>query len=255
VTVQQIEQATGLDLEALRGSDRELQFVKAIDRSEAARLAQRVTLLDSGDEAERKATVQQLVDVVRDRKLPDADQRVVAAALVDMADEETMLSLSATGRYNLLYVLSEIPRDSWDRKDWLDMRSDARIAVGDLERRAAGNQTQIGPDTRRWLDQLKGRIGLGKPMANTVYFQFAGMTREDAVAISERMQSLGWKIPGEERTGAAAGQNEVRYGAKADQEAAELLTRDLKAAGVIRMGPAALNPKIKPGMLEIWVSR
>lgn len=88
----------------------------------------------------------------------------------------------------------------------------------------------------------------------TVYFQFAGMSRNNAVGISNRLKALGWKIPGEERTGAAAKQNEVRYGAETDRAAADILVADLKALGLTRMS-AKRNASIKPGFVEIWVSQ
>ncbi len=89
---------------------------------------------------------------------------------------------------------------------------------------------------------------------STVYFQFAGMSREEAVAISRKLKALGWAIPGEERTGAAAKQSEVRYGAEADRPVAEQLVADLKALGFSRMS-AKRNASIKPAFLEIWVSQ
>ena len=89
-----------------------------------------------------------------------------------------------------------------------------------------------------------------------VYFQFAGMTRDAAEALTARMRAIGWAIPkpGEERVEAAAGKNEVRYNpdAVADRAAAELLAADLTAAGQ----PAEAKPVsiIYPDRLEIWVS-
>jgi hypothetical protein len=243
VSVRKIEEATGLDFgKVLRGGE-----------SEGAELAQAVTLIGSDNEVERRTAMQRIATATRGTQLAASDRRLVTAALIDMMDPETFSGLSPTGRVNLFDQLNHIPGETWDQ--WSDLRSDARIAVSDLERQASKGQTEIRPEVRNRIDQLKGKIGLGRPMPNTVYFQFAGMTREDAVALSARMQALGWKIPGEERTGAAAGQNEVRYGAKADQDAAELLAADLKASGVTRMTGAKSNPKIKPGTLEIWVSR
>jgi hypothetical protein len=89
----------------------------------------------------------------------------------------------------------------------------------------------------------------------TVYFQFAGMTREEAVRISDQLKERGWQIPGEERTSLAAGQNEVRYGAEADKPAAEMLVEDLKALALKGCCVVKRNPEVAAGTVEVWVSR
>jgi DNA/RNA endonuclease G (NUC1) len=129
-----------------------------------------------------------------------------------------------------------------------------RVPVSDIER-ATG--LDFGAAVRQarnseWADLPM--VGAGRKPDVTVYFQFAGMSRGDAVGITNRLKALGWKIPGEERTGAAANQNEVRYGAETDRATADLLVADLKALGLSRM-TAKRNPSIKPGFVEIWVSQ
>jgi len=223
--------------------------------TEGDRLAAMVEKLDAPTAAERTAVAQQIINVVRDQSLPEPEQRKVVTALVNMARDESMRNLSATGRYNLLYVLSEIPKSSWDRATWIDLKAAARRAVADFEKRLASGESQAGSDTHRWLTSLKERLGWPLASSYTVLLQFAGATRESAVSVSTALKAVGWKILGEERTSAAAGQNEVRYGAAADLPAAELVAADLRALGLSAVLSVKINPNIKPGTIEIWISK
>ena len=79
------------------------------------------------------------------------------------------------------------------------------------------------------------------------------MVRDDAKDIANKLKSVGWSIPGEERTGAAAGYNKVRYGDDEDRRAAELLAADLRALG--RSGIRAKKASgVKSKIPEIWIS-
>ena len=103
---------------------------------------------------------------------------------------------------------------------------------------------------------------VAKLALSTVYFQFAGGSREQAQQRSKALQEIGYKIPGEERTGAAAGKREVRFfyaGRKtiADRLAADttqMLQRlgysSLSVKPVFAGAPTKSNPD---GKLELWL--
>lgn len=256
VRVEDLEKLIGLDFgEALRAADVTRTGAPAQALTKGDRLAAELDTLNAATADERKAFTQTVVNALRDQQLPDPEQRKVVAALAAMAQPDQLRKLSTPGRVNLLFILSQIPEESWDRPDWIDLKASARRAVVQLEAQEGG--VELGPDARQALNTLKTRLDWGVPQRYTVYLQFAGITRESAQATSKSLQVLKWKIPGEERTPAAAKQNEVRYGTAEDQAAAELLAADLRAAGLqsVRSGPDKRNPAIKPGFLEIFISQ
>ena len=67
------------------------------------------------------------------------------------------------------------------------------------------------PFSRTTGDQYWARVRVVKLALSTVYFQFAGGSREQAQQISRALQDKGYKIPSEERSSAAAGKREVRF--------------------------------------------
>ncbi|OWK18356.1 hypothetical protein AJ88_04170 [Mesorhizobium amorphae CCBAU 01583] len=216
----------------------------------ADELAGRVKLLDSASDALRG----ELIAVLGNPDLPVHERRKVVAALVEMAGLRSMTGLTPAGRLNVLEALLGVPPELWERPDWLPLFADARRAIADLVLSAADGQAIIGDQDRDALIALNDRLRI-QPSTQTVYVQFAGMAREDAEALSSKMRALGWGIPkpGEERTSAAAGMNEVRYNpdSNTDRRAAELLAADLTAAGRPVTARAA---RVSVNTLEIWVS-
>ncbi len=105
---------------------------------------------------------------------------------------------------------------------------------------------------------------LGSPISvaaprPTVYFQFAGFAREKAKEISAEIEKFKWTIPGEQRTTEAAkpnDTNQVRFN-PADQKQAETLQHDanlaLEKLGLNVRLALQKNPKVKQGILEIWI--
>lgn len=88
-----------------------------------------------------------------------------------------------------------------------------------------------------------------------IYLQFAGFVRTDVQVLSANLKALGWRIPGEERTGAANQQNVIRYRSAADQAAAQALANDVNAQPALRNKvKLELNPTISAGTMEIWIS-
>lgn len=217
-------------------------------------LAGRVKLLDSADGAS-DALRSELIAVLANPDLPVPERQKIVVALVKMAGLQSMTGLTPAGRSNVLETLLSVPPDLWSRPDWLPVFAAARRAVADLDTPSADGQATVGDQDRDALNTLKDRLHI-QQNPQTVYVQFAGMTREAAQALSAKMRALGWGIPtpGEERVAAAAGKNEVRYNpdVDADRRAAELLAADLTAAG--QPVTARAVPIIGANTLEIWIS-
>lgn len=254
--VARLEAATGLDFgDEIRAAGPK-DTPRAAPATDAGdRLVAKIGQIDATTKGQRTAVTQELVSALRDGALPAPDQRVVAASLVSMAGDDVMPRLARNGRYNLLFALSEIPAALWNRPDWLDLKAQARHAVAALEARVQAGTLDLGPDMREFLDTLKARLDWRAAQGITVYLQFAGMTREAAVAVGQGLRSLGWAVPGEERTSAAARRNEIRYGDPADADAARLLAADLRAEGLAQVTAVKRHPGIKTHILEIWISQ
>ncbi len=90
-----------------------------------------------------------------------------------------------------------------------------------------------------------------------MWIQFAGFKREDVAKAASALKSAGWAVPspekGGERTTAAIGYSEVRYGAPTDKAAAELLTKELIETGLVKDAKAVDVSDVKPNTLEIWI--
>lgn len=255
VDLSDIEEATGLSFgTAIRNSDRVVRRTSP-ELSSADNLDARVRLLGAQTPDQRGATVQQLVAAFGKLELPDADQRALVAALANVAGDNGGLGLSRAGQLNLLSVLTEVPRQNWDRADWIDVRASVRKAVVGLEARGNGNDASLGSEMNQAISGLKDRLGWNEPRNRTVSMQFAGKTREQVVALSTELKALGWQIPSEERASKAAKLNEVRYGDPADAQAAALLAADLRARGLDSVGPPVVSRDLRLGALEIWISR
>jgi hypothetical protein len=118
------------------------------------------------------------------------------------------------------------------------------------------------PFTRPSGDQYWARVQVVKLALSTVYFQFAGGSREQAQQLSKALQEIGYKIPGEERTGAAAGKREVRFFYAGQKTLADRLAADttqtlqrlgyssLSVTPVFAGAPTKSNPD---GKLELWL--
>ena len=118
------------------------------------------------------------------------------------------------------------------------------------------------PFTRSGGDQYWARVQVAKLALSTVYFQFAGGSREQAQQLSKALQEIGYKIPGEERTGAAAGKREVRFFYAGQKTIADRLAADttqmlqrlgyssLSVTPVFAGAPTKSNPD---GKLELWL--
>ena len=121
-------------------------------------LAARVELLNDATPSTRTRTAQQIIAAIRDDEMGPEDQLKVVGALVGLARNERMRGLSATGRYNLLYVLSEVPQTRWRMESWRAVTEDLRASLATLDARIRSNAVRVGDDTRRVLDTLNSRL-------------------------------------------------------------------------------------------------
>lgn len=90
-----------------------------------------------------------------------------------------------------------------------------------------------------------------------VYIQFAGLIeRSEIVTLNQALRQAGWNVQGAsgERTGVAAGLNEVRY-AGASRDAAEELAKALTETGLTGTVTTREVPIVTGNVLEIWISR
>jgi hypothetical protein len=149
-----------------------------------------VRALDSPAESRRTAAQQIIEAAGVQSPRAEPERRQLVAALVNMGRGDSW-------KRNLLSAaLAGIPKQDWDRPEWSDLEAGVRRVVSDFELRVTTGQIRQTPEMRQLLDQIKQSAGLDNPASNTVYFQFAGMTREDAVEISNRIKALRWEIPG-----------------------------------------------------------
>ena len=100
----------------------------------------------------------------------------------------------------------------------------------------------------------------------TVYFQYTAAPKvtTPALALSQKLKAIGYKVPGEERVDTAQGRREVRYFYAADKDEAEKLAQDTtkaladlglpdKPAVTTRSMLDYSGKKSAPGVLELWL--
>jgi hypothetical protein len=118
------------------------------------------------------------------------------------------------------------------------------------------------PYPRPTGQQYWAQVRVVKLALPTIYFQFAGGSRDQAKQISAALKDKGYKIPGEERIDSAAGQHEVRYFYAGQKPIAQQLANDLnqvlqqqgypKTAVVIDSG-GPVTKSNPDGKLEVWL--
>lgn len=276
VRVSDIEALTGLDFgEGIRAADgrssfAQQQVITGDDRFRA--LAQGlalyggqyattvkdelVTVLSQPDASNNtKWTIVSTLVALANNHDPQAGN-LSADVSVPGSDGEQARDLTAEARSAIVAALAAVPAANWNLPEWQDVRAGARRIVANWAVASGSVEPQLDQAGLDAIERLKPALGFELASGETVYFQFAGFTRDAAVAISTDLKKLGWAIPGEERRlRQAAGQNEVRY-TKGDDEArakAELLAADIRAMDQTQV-TAVPNDLIKPGTLEIWIS-
>jgi DNA/RNA endonuclease G (NUC1) len=260
VRVTDIERLAGLDFgEIVRGADRywlstpiQLQKVAQVAIPGSSELTDRLQAITGPDRSARTSAMQQLLDAIRGPGLGDGNLRKLIEGIVALASDKSFASLEPEARVNVLTLLAAVPKERWDADGSIDLKAAARRAVADATA-TLGCPGTGATQACAQVALLKPQLGWDLASGRTIYFQFAGMVRDDAKVIADKLKTLGWSIPGEERTGTAAGYNEVRYGDDDDRRAAELLAADLRALG--RSGVRAKKTSgVKPKFPEIFIS-
>lgn len=117
-------------------------------------------------------------------------------------------------------------------------------------------------NSKATLEAVMDRSPAPLPEARTtVYFQFAGVTRELAEEISRNLDDSSFHFPGEERVAAAANKSEVRYFFEEDMDQAILLAK--RANEVLESMALEANVSARfvqlakgsprRGILELWL--
>ena len=256
VRVSDIERLAGLDFGVLiRAADASALLPIANATLASAQGGNPASILPhvvGADEAARKAAMQPLLNMIRDERVAEGDLRTLVEGIVSLVGAASFPQLSPEARVNVLTLLAAVPKSRWNTDRWIDLEATARRAVADATSTLGG--CTVTSQACALIASLKPNLDWNLATGRTVYLQFAGMVRDDVKSIADRLKKLDWTIPGEERTVAAAGTNEVRFGdSDDDRRAAELLAADLRALG--RSGVRAQRVgggKVKG--LEIWIS-
>lgn len=143
--------------------------------------------------------------------------------------------------------------------------------VDKLTSAVASLKTETSPDALQDIDVLQSKSTLEAVLERstnqqsdaktTVYFQFAGVTRELAEEISGKLNHDEFTIPGEERVAAAANKSEVRYFYREDRDQAKLFAETVNSV----LGSMELKENVsarflqlaksspRRGVLELWL--
>lgn len=257
VRVSAIERLARLDFgEAVRAADIASQTSAQLANptTEAGRdLAAALNQVTGADAGARRAAMQQLLDAIRAPAAADGELRQLVEAIAAIA--RSFPSLGPEARVNVLTLLAAVPKARWDAARWIDTKAAVRRVVADAAQTLGGCSDKS--QSCAVIAGLKPNLDWPVAAGRTVLVQFAGMARDDVKAIEARLKLLDWAIPGEERTTAAIGYNEVRYPDNdADRRAAELLAADLRALGRSSVKAVKLDAKTTgpAKTLEIWLS-
>jgi endonuclease G len=269
VPLAEIERLTSLDFgPALRAA----QDPVAVSASPGEVLAALAPRLDAEQAPVRTATVQRFLDAARDARtaaLSPADQRTAVAGLVAATRPESLASWSATGRFNLLYLLSEIPGSLWRQPGWEELAGQLRENLAALERRIASGETRAGADTRRLLAATLSRLDqTPRALQRLTVYAHVGDANDAAIA-REAMTTVGapFSLAGVEVIPAWRGRTrtgEVRYYRAEHLEEAQALAARLDQATSALAGRrvafrevdiSRAYPNLPDGRIEVWFPR
>lgn len=255
VRVTEIERLTGLDFgELIRAADAVSAPVTHPAAQASADTSPLVLLLQQSvgpGQAQRREAVPKLLAAMADKATPEPELRALAEDLVAYASNASLMALSWEARVNILILLGGMPKAYWDRDGWIDLKAVARRAVADAGAALPCDKEKQACET---LPKLRTNLDWDLAKGRKVYVQFAGMVREDVVALNTKLKMLGWSVQGDgERIASAARKNEVRFaGAADDQRAGELLAADLRSLG--RSTVKAVRAQVNPKIPEVWIS-
>ena len=219
----------------------------------------------------RTGATQRFLTIVRDGGIPPTEQDSVIGALSNALRDGPIRTWSATGRYNLIFVLSEIPTAVWRRPSLRETVAQLSQSIGALKGRMERGETQAGPDTRRFLTILERRLAEADaspvtaivPLSVYAHVASAG-DREIAAAI---VRSLGAEFPleGVEYIATWGVQSratgQVRFYRSDQGSAAQGLAQRLRSATIDQTGRNVVFethdisrtfPNLPDGRIEVW---
>lgn len=251
VRLSDIETSTGLAFdELLRAAEASTAAKFGAPALAGAQFSALLSTIVGDDTPARRPAVQQGLDLLRGGQLADNDLRALVERVVALAGAKSFATLGLGPRVNVLTLLRAVPKARWDDGSWIALKASARRAVAD-----AAVALGCPGDTQacRLIEEIKPQLDWGLAQGRVAGILFAGMVREDVVALAGRLRTLGWSTGPEERDAAAAGFNEVRHAdVEGDRRAAELLAADLRALG--RSAVRAVPSSQRPGVLGVLLS-
>jgi energy-coupling factor transporter ATP-binding protein EcfA2 len=214
--------------------------------------------------------------------IEDAAQRVGAdkrqGPSANLADDQSLVGSRQKGYLRPPDSSTAIPADMVEKKEYIVtsgiyLRTAPPDRPGYTQAKTTGDLNEgtrvqvvnvLEPYPRPTGDQFWAEVKVISVPLGTVYFQFAGGSRDQAQLISKALRDKGYTIPGEERTLAAAGKRVVRYFDSDDKDAALKLAGDaqrvLQSLGYASKQPIGIEQskigttKNNPdGNLELWI--
>jgi hypothetical protein len=219
----------------------------------------------------------------------DATQRVIGSAK-SQSSANFLDSLGLAGKTGYMWIGSRqkgqlrpvdggvsIPANTVERNKEYLLATGIYLRSGLPDRKTYAQAPEIGelnegtrvlvlnvadPFQRPAGDQYWAQVKVITVALPTVYFQFAGSSREQAQQLSQALRDKGYTIPGEERTGAATGKRVVRFFDSDDEAAAKKLAADAQQALqdlgfprlVVTTELVKQKSKSNPdGNLELWI--
>lgn len=221
-------------------------------------------IVDKGGDSFR----QTIEDTVQRHKETIRTSSTEANVRIDMAREELgrLSSKAIDARDKVLQHIAEIDAQNRKLEALIAQQKDLERSLVTAQESLATAQEATKIALSRYSEAARSRDERDNKepspptlkARSTVYFQFAGFERGVAERISKAISELGWQIPGQERTGAAANQNVIRFN-PADEKLAQQLQSDANAALKALNLPNALrlepNNRIRVGIPEIWISQ
>jgi hypothetical protein len=120
-------------------------------------LADLIAAFDKGTEEERLNAALGNNRKLRGRSITPASQ--TARELVSLTDPAALRRLSPQGLHYLLFTLSLVPAENWNKSDWLDIRDDLRRNLVLLRNDLDANAAPPFIKTIRYLGALQANVG------------------------------------------------------------------------------------------------
>ncbi len=232
--------------------------LEALDEFQARR--ERQLLESEGRVLSARAKVDQLAADIETRLGAILDKLTETEAQLEAQSERTKDAAGIANVAEVAQSLADLTRQVQALDDQLrEIREKAPVGLSYVAPLA--DRGQIDAVLRQSTAQTVLPVARGSGDV-VVYFQFAGVRREDAQAISARLAARGYEMPGEERTKSASGRREVRFFFEDDGDRARTLVDDVnrilaassyQADVEIRDFTDFKGRKPQPGTVELWL--